>query len=1036
MKTQIFKSFYRRHVQVASLAAASVVALMLGGCSNSSTSESAIPTIIEANINTLATQIGGATQAVALSTTTDGTITTDWTLYSMANRLAATPVGMAKGSITEITVPGYIEHIAVVKAYGGKDYALLSMGGKGIGVVDITNPAAMVYVRTMTVDYMTPAYTYSDGGGTIFTEPASTAPHTSGAVNDLLVDDNGTPADTTDDELFIANGAFGIQKTALSNLMTATADGALTIDGAQAWTLKYSGENPWGGPLSLKMHGGKLYAALGFLGIGIYDPATLTRTSAYNLYADCTNTAQEDWFGYPNLKPACNTSLLANTAYIDSDGMPTYQQAAVELGNKSGGTLTNFPWAQFDRYGKYYYNALTMDVQDIGGKTIAYIAYAMGGLVAVDVTTTPTYMGYVPASPAHGPDEPTGQGSSKSILSYHGAGMLKDSGVIDVRVVDESGTGTGPYRAYYTDHFAGLVVLSGADNPAANWKNGGGGFNNNTNPATFWPDYEFVTSYDMTPVLVGDEAVPKFLTADGNGNYTAPVMLATGELNGHGGELFMMPASGAHARNTAGPGQIDVVESSGAGGVNFVDISDLTTPGVPVASRFGAPVILVSTDEVGADASGAASQMMAIGHAEGLAVSGNYLYLADGPHGMSVWNIADDNVHVVANTLQSEYPTTDASGATIYPAPHAFSVAFGSDPTKAFVLNQSVGLRKVDVSAVTRGTAKAGAPSLLKVMPTDIYEHSSEDGGNLGGINGQDHAYGVVFYGNYAIVADGGNGLTVYDVSAPADMAGTHIVANLGGTTTGQAQLGRAAAVKLWTNSATGRIYAVVAAGSSGISVVDMTDLLKNGIKPGMTLLKTFEPMKSDLDNPFGSADGKSVDVQVVGDYAYISYDSFGIVAYSMASLIQPVVETVPPVVPAGQAPDACASVTDVTKLSPNKKASSGFECRPTAVARFKLQADPLHPENAALDGGAQHMTPQLFPNAYRDATGQLRIDQPRLLLYVAYAEAGVLKLDWSDPANPKLLAIKGVIGGASATAINNGRVYVAAGTGGLSVLK
>jgi hypothetical protein len=148
------------------------------------------------------------------------------------------------------------------------------------------------------------------------------------------------------------------------------------------------------------------------------------------------------------------------------------------------------------------------------------------------------------------------------------------------------------------------------------------------------------------------------------------------------------------------------------------------------------------------------------------------------------------------------------------------------------------------------------------------------------------------------------------------------------------------------------------------------------------------------------------------------------------------VVETVPPVVLAGQAPDACASVTDVTKLSPNKKASSGFECRPTAVARFKLQADPLHPENAALDGGAQHMTPQLFPNAYRDATGQLRIDQPRLLLYVAYAEAGVLKLDWSDPANPKLLAIKGVIGGASATAINNGRVYVAAGTGGLSVLK
>ena len=650
--TYILRSFSRRRMRVASLAAASAVALILAGCNSSSTSTSSPTTgIIEANIGTLAAQIGGATQAVALYT--DGT--TDWTLYTMANRFAASPVGMSKGAVTEIKVPGYIQHITVVKDYGGKSYALLSMGGKGIGVVDVTNPAAMSYVRTMTVDYTTPAYTYSDGGGTVFTE--ALAAHTSGPVNDLLVDDNGTAGDTTDDQLFIANTAFGIQKTKLSNLMDATADGPVTIDSpaVEAWTLKYSGENPWGGPLSLKMHGGKLYAALGFLGIGIYDPADPDAHGCIQPLHRLRQQRTGRLVRLPNLKPACNTGLLANPAYIDSDGMPTYQQAAAELGNKSGGTMTSFPWAQFDRYGKYYYNALTMDVQDIGGKTIAYIAYALGGLVAVDVTGTPTYLGYVPAVPAHGPDEPTGQGSSKSILSYHGAGMLKDAGVKDVHVVDESGTGAGPYRAYYTDHFAGLVVVSGADNPAAHWKNGGGNFNNNTMPETFWPDYEFVKSYDMTPVLVGDEAVPKFLTADGNGNYTGPVMLASGEINGHGGALLMMPT-----RNTAHTGEVDIVESSGAGGVSLIDIQDLDTPGVAVASRFGVPVTLASTNEVGADASGAASQVIAIGHAEGLAVSGNYLYLADGPHGMSVWNIADDNVHVVANTLQSEYPTTDA----------------------------------------------------------------------------------------------------------------------------------------------------------------------------------------------------------------------------------------------------------------------------------------------------------------------------------------------------------------------------------------
>jgi hypothetical protein len=58
------------------------------------------------------------------------------------------------------------------------------------------------------------------------------------------------------------------------------------------------------------------------------------------------------------------------------------------------------------------------------------------------------------------------------------------------------------------------------------------------------------------------------------------------------------------------------------------------------------------------------------------------------------------------------------------------------------------------------------------------------------------------------------------------------------------------------------------------------------------------------------------------------------------------------------------------------------------------------------------------------------------LLFYVAYGDAGVLKLDWSDVAAPSIMAIKDVVGGAVGTAINNGRVYVAAGAGGLSVLK
>lgn len=148
---------------------------------------------------------------------------------------------------------------------------------------------------------------------------------------------------------------------------------------------------------------------------------------------------------------------------------------------------------------------------------------------------------------------------------------------------------------------------------------------------------------------------------------------------------------------------------------------------------------------------------------------------------------------------------------------------------------------------------------------------------------------------------------------------------------------------------------------------------------------------------------------------------------------------------PDGQAPDACEGIDDVTKLS--AKQGGVGECRPTAVAQFKLQkygeikdADGVvttPSPYADVSGGALYMTPQYFPTKYRDETGKLiTLFKPVLYFYVAYGDAGVVKIDWRDPANPTMVSIKEVIGGAAATAINNGRVYAAAGAGGLSVLK
>ena len=58
------------------------------------------------------------------------------------------------------------------------------------------------------------------------------------------------------------------------------------------------------------------------------------------------------------------------------------------------------------------------------------------------------------------------------------------------------------------------------------------------------------------------------------------------------------------------------------------------------------------------------------------------------------------------------------------------------------------------------------------------------------------------------------------------------------------------------------------------------------------------------------------------------------------------------------------------------------------------------------------------------------------LNLYVAFHEAGVLKINYTDSADPILVDIHDTASEAVDVAISNGRVYVADGTGGLVFLK
>lgn len=924
--------------------------------------------------------IGGATvTAVELDQNGDRYI-----LFNQGGRLHATQQGVSTASDYELYVGAYIRDIKIVEFEGAK-YALLALGAEGIGVVNVTDVSMMQNVRRLGVNYEKLGVVFAEGGGAILTEDFVSTRSTIAAL------------ETDGTTLWIANSDFGLQKTALSNLLSTTpmleADGTLLID-AEVYTQQYAGEHAWGGILSLSRHGGKIFAAQAYLGMGIFDEVTLEQVGRYNMYVDTDVT--EDWFIDMDVRTQVQQDTDGNPFVDAFTGMPDYRQTNFEIEEAWKNDVdAPTPWADFDRYGKFYYLSQDVAVATQGARTIAYIAYGLGGLVAVDVTGFETataddflvgdYLGYVPGVPAHGPDEPR-RDQTDSLYPYYGAGMLKEGGVSAVSVVGN--------QVLYTDHFAGLVILENADAPETHWRQSGGPYDNDKAPegggaavlGDHWPDYEWVTGFDMSPWDPTDhESLPEWM-------YHAPAILTTGEVGGHGRGLAVLENIDLN-----GNGSTDVLMLAGAGGMSFLDIN-LT--GSTFNDRFTVLGTIATTTEIGAAADGSPTALINIGHTQGITATQNYLYVADGPHGVSVWEIlgADglpiDDPRLIANTLQDEYPQI-VDGETIYPATHAWGVIFEPSETSIYAVCQSVGLRRINVSAVELGNGAPGAPLLIRPLATDIFEHNGEVG-SVDGFSQQDHAYGVFRRGNLAYVADGSNGLTIYDVTKdPTDLESGFVVGNLG-SESGRPPLGRASSVTVWTDENTSKDYAFMSAGQFGIGVVDVTD------PTTPVLIKAFEPIKIE-DGKIGHADGRNVDVHVVGDHVFFSYTSFGLVSYSIADLLEPLPEGVDP--------------AEIWKKS--ETGNTLFDYRPEFVEKFKLNEQP----------GLEEYDAEALYMEYTDVGG-------RVLFYVAYGAAGVAIIDWTDPANAVLVSHHPTIHEATAVAVQNGRVYVADHDGGIMIFK
>ena len=924
-------------------------------------------------------QVGGATTAV-VSFEHDGA---QWALFNVGARLSATPASAPQGAVHSIHLAGFIRDVKLVD-HGGKRYALVATGEEGIAIVDLDDPTAMKWLGSVRVNYYKDKLTWTEGGGAIL-------------VNQVIAGTKGTVATLVTDgtTLWIANADYGLHRTALANLLATGGpvtepDGTLLIE-HEAYLLQYAGETPWGAPLGMELRDGRLFVAQQFLGLTILDAYTLRRVGGYNMYTDLSML--EDWF------IDMDVSKVVQPGFLDPvTGMPDYRQASWEIENSHGtgqqsgnqGLDINTPWADFEKYGKYYYQAQDVALARFGGQMIAYIAYGMGGLVAVDVsgfeTATPDrfllaeYLGYAPAVPAHGSDEFIGEHFT-NIFPRFGSGMLKEAGVVDVSIHGRN--------VYYTDHFAGLVVLGGASLPHLYWQGVGAPFDNDENgiPGDHEPDYEFVTSYDMSPYDPTDhESLPTWM-------YKRPSLMVTGEIGGHGNSLELMGTLAHHL-----PGNVDALVCLGAGGLAFVDIHGLRAP--QVEDRFDMVGYFPTTDEIGAAPDGSPTQSIAIGHTQGIDASETYLYVADGPHGVSAWKLVDeqgfprDDVHLVANTVQDEYPVTVGS-TTIYPATHAYGVVFDPVAQAALTLCQGVGLRRVPTQGVEAGIGLIGSPLLLTPQPEDIFEHNGA-AGKVHSVPKQDHTYDVALDGNLAFVADGGNGLTIYDLTRdPTVIDGGFFVANLGGASKQRPLLGRATGIALWTDPSDGAKYALTASGPYGVGVSDVSD------PANPELVKIFEPYKLE-DGKVGKADGRCVDVFVHAGHAYFTYDGFGVLSFDLDDLVAPL--------PPGVSP---------TQIWKSQGGVVLYDHRPRTKAEFRLREDPIYGD---WGGGALNMT-------HTTVGGEL-------VLYVGYAQAGVVVLQWPDPASPILDEVIPTVGECSAVTLSGGRLYAADGNGGMVYFK
>jgi hypothetical protein len=401
------------------------------------------------------------------------------------------------------------------------------------------------------------------------------------------------------------------------------------------------------------------------------------------------------------------------------------------------------------------------------------------------------------------------------------------------------------------------------------------------------------------------------------------------------------------------------------------------------------------------------------GSAEGVTVSGTYLYVADWDMGLRVYDISS--------------PEAPAAAWSVDTPGYAYGVAVSG--TYAYVADHAAGLRVIALSTESEVGSYDTSGYAWDVAVTGDYAYVSDGFAGLVILDvstpaspslaatcaATDSIKDVALQGNYAYAADGTAGLKVIDITTPAAPNCAYGALDTSGRSTGIFVDGE---------------YAYLAEGTAGLLVVDITD-----------------PSAPTEIEGFDTA-GQAVAVDVSNNAALVADDFGGLVVVDVSSRPSPTL--------VGQAPTAGNAEGIVAPdLTAYLADGSG------GLVAFDI-SDPTDPSQLWSCPGGQAMDVDVLGDyAYvADWSAGLKVVDVSVptgpvcgygsvatggnpngvavsgtRAYVAAGDAGLVACDISTPATPSVLWTSNTPGSANDTALSGNYAFVADGASGLVII-